>query len=33
MERVEIKKLYRETKEYAGKEITIAGWNQKFLDL
>ena len=32
MQRVEIKKLYRETKDYAGKEITVAGWIRNIRD-
>ena len=32
MNRVEIKKLYRETKDYAGKEITVAGWIRNIRD-
>ena len=32
MQRVEIKKLYRETKDYAGQEITIAGWIRNIRD-
>ena len=32
MQRVEIKKLYRQTKDYAGKEITVAGWIRNIRD-
>lgn len=32
MKRVEIKKLYRQTKDYAGKEITVAGWIRNIRD-
>ena len=32
MKRTEIRALYRDTKEYAGKEITVAGWIRNLRD-